>query len=132
MKLKRSRTVEEIPVASMADIAFLLIIFFMVVAIFSLKEGLSIVLPGLQAKTKVVLKEDLLTIQTNAKGEISIDGKKVMLNEVKNLVKKRFRERKKPFVLFKIHPKCRYEVVVSLLDEVRKANVYNLCLRVIE
>lgn len=132
MKLKRSKTVSEIPVASMADIAFLLIIFFMVTAIFSLKEGLSLILPGLQAETKVVLKEDLLTIRINEQGEISIDGKKVILTEIKDLIRKRLQERKRLFVLFEIHPECRYEVVVDLLDEVRRANVYNLCLRVVE
>jgi biopolymer transport protein ExbD len=42
---KKSRASGEIPTASMADIAFLLLIFFLVTTIFDEQKGLSIVLP---------------------------------------------------------------------------------------
>lgn len=46
MKLKRNDEEPEIPTASMADIAFLLIIFFMVTAVFSATKGLELKLPN--------------------------------------------------------------------------------------
>ena len=46
MKLQRKDQEPEIPTASMADIAFLLIIFFMVTAVFSATKGLELKLPN--------------------------------------------------------------------------------------
>ena len=45
MKLPRREASSEIPTSSMADIAFLLIIFFMVTAVFSATKGLEFKLP---------------------------------------------------------------------------------------
>ena len=42
---RRTRTESEIPTSSMADIAFLLIIFFMVTTVFSATKGLELTLP---------------------------------------------------------------------------------------
>ena len=46
MKLRRFSPGSEIPTSSMADIAFLLIIFFMVTAVFSATKGLAFRLPA--------------------------------------------------------------------------------------
>ena len=43
MKFKRERPSDEIPTSSMADIAFLLLIFFLVTTVFPKDKGLSIV-----------------------------------------------------------------------------------------
>ena len=45
MRIMKERPEAEIPTASMADIAFLLIIFFMVTAVFSATKGLDFALP---------------------------------------------------------------------------------------
>ena len=45
MKLRKDPPAAEIPTSSMADIAFLLIIFFMVTAVFSATKGLEFMLP---------------------------------------------------------------------------------------
>ena len=45
MKIKRNLPSSDIPTASMADIAFLLIIFFMVTSVFSATKGLDFTLP---------------------------------------------------------------------------------------
>ena len=42
---KKSKVSDEIPTASMADIAFLLLIFFLVTTVFPKDKGLAIVLP---------------------------------------------------------------------------------------
>ena len=43
---KKSKVSDEIPTSSMADIAFLLLIFFLVTTVFPKDKGLAIVLPG--------------------------------------------------------------------------------------
>ncbi|MGB9590400.1 MAG: ExbD/TolR family protein, partial [Candidatus Hydrothermia bacterium] len=60
---KREREEEaEIPTASMADIAFLLIIFFMVTTVFAREKGLKLLLPERQAQTVKLSGEKMLVI----------------------------------------------------------------------
>ena len=42
----RSRPSDDIPAASMSDIAFLLLIFFLVTTIFAVEQGIPLILPG--------------------------------------------------------------------------------------
>ena len=58
MKLDRKEAEPEIPTASMADIAFLLIIFFMVTAVFSATKGLELKLPNDEDEQKTQVEEE--------------------------------------------------------------------------
>lgn len=80
MKVGRKRKGKaEIPTASMSDIAFLLIIFFMATTKFDVKEGIKIVLPpvapeGAQQAETIQLGEDKMTrFQINADGSITLN-----------------------------------------------------------
>lgn len=65
---------EEISAASMSDIAFLLLVFFMVTAVFFVKEGLDIDLPRKKANAQKIMKEDLYDFIVTNK-EISLENK---------------------------------------------------------
>src|SRR5690606_34496876 len=61
---KKSRAGGEIPTSSMADIAFLLLIFFLVTTVFDEEKGLSVVLPEAQEEVEVSQRNILhLTVQ---------------------------------------------------------------------
>ncbi|PJZ69276.1 biopolymer transporter ExbD [Leptospira perolatii] len=62
IKLKKKKELEEISASSMSDIAFLLLVFFMVTAVFFVKEGLNIQLPRVNSKPTLVLRENLYEI----------------------------------------------------------------------
>ncbi len=62
IKLKKKQEVEEISAASMSDIAFLLLVFFMVTAVFFVKEGLNISLPKKQAEPQPFLRKNVYEI----------------------------------------------------------------------
>ena len=62
----------EIPTCSVADIAFLLIIFFMLTTVFRAEHGLRVTLPLAQS-TKKVPKKDIAHIWVSSEGAISID-----------------------------------------------------------
>ena len=73
MELRRKAgTGARIPTSSMADIAFLLIVFFMVTTIFKLEQGLAITLPRSTAGEKIP-KENVAHIWIDRTGIISID-----------------------------------------------------------
>ena len=68
---KKSRATSDIPMAGMADVAFLLLIFFLVTTIFDEEKGLSIVLPERGVETEVSQKNILhLTVQPNGIVEV--------------------------------------------------------------
>jgi biopolymer transport protein ExbD len=64
-----------IPMASMADIAFLLIIFFLLTSTFARDRGLNINLP--RAATTEQLPKKAVTVQIARDGEIQINGEMV-------------------------------------------------------
>jgi biopolymer transport protein ExbD len=62
IKLRKKRDPEEISAASMSDIAFLLLVFFMVTAVFFVKEGLNISLPRKNSPPVPFLRKDVYEI----------------------------------------------------------------------
>ena len=62
IKLKKKQELEEISAASMSDIAFLLLVFFMVTAVFFVKEGLNIALPRKQSEPQPFLRKNVYEI----------------------------------------------------------------------
>lgn len=77
--------------SSMADIAFLLLIFFLVSTRIATEKGLPRSLPAKQeqkVQPTPALDRDVLRIQINAENKILLEGdKNGMLSEIKNLVK---------------------------------------------
>ena len=64
MILKRKRKVDEVNSSSMADIAFLLLIFFLVTTTISMDKGINIILPA-DGSEKEVDKNNLVNIAMN-------------------------------------------------------------------
>ncbi len=75
MRFKRDSVSEEIPTASMADIAFLLIIYFMVTTTFAATRGLDFSLPQDDEDTPLVDKEESVLIEIQPGGALLVDGK---------------------------------------------------------
>jgi biopolymer transport protein ExbD len=94
ISLKKKTQIEEVSAASMSDIAFLLLVFFMVTAVFFVKEGLNVQLPRKQASpTKVerahvfeiVLTGDKVTISNQAIGRKEYSSPKEFRNELNKM-----------------------------------------------
>ncbi len=59
MSLRRRSQIEEISAASMSDLAFLLLVFFMVASVFYVKEGLLTTLPKKDSQPKIELRKNV-------------------------------------------------------------------------
>ncbi|MDD4308896.1 MAG: biopolymer transporter ExbD, partial [Candidatus Cloacimonetes bacterium] len=82
MKIGRKRKGKaEIPTASTADIAFLLIIFFMATTKFDVKEGIKIVLPQASEKQETPIQSLTLTEKEMTRFQITADGQLVVNKE---------------------------------------------------
>ena len=120
MMLKRKRKVDEVNSSSMADIAFLLLIFFLVTTTISMDKGINIILPAEGSEVKVD-KNNIVNIAMNDKGQILIDNEPKLLIDVKRIVEKKIRDN--PDFIFSVstHERTKYQDYISLLDELKKA-----------
>ncbi len=70
---KKTRVDTEIPASSMADLAFLLLIFFMVSTVFKTEQGLKIILPEAEMTVKIQKRRDVRHVWVNRAGTINVD-----------------------------------------------------------
>lgn len=63
VKLRKKTSLEEISAASMSDLAFLLLVFFMVASVFYVKEGILANLPKKDSNPQMVEKENVVTVK---------------------------------------------------------------------
>tara|TARA_B100001123_G_C15255477_1_gene1004504 strand:- start:1166 stop:1558 length:393 start_codon:yes stop_codon:yes gene_type:complete len=120
MILKRKRKVDEVNSSSMADIAFLLLVFFLVTTTISMDKGINIILPA-DGSEKEVDKNNLVNIAMNDQGKILVDDTPKLLSEIKLLVEKRIAANPKMIFSVSTHERTKYQDYVSLLDELKKA-----------
>lgn len=86
---KKKRALGGIPTASMSDVAFLLLIFFLSTTKFDMKYGLGLVLPAptTEETVKVKLKDDNLTkILINKDGLVQVNDTIVPLQQLQEKI----------------------------------------------
>ncbi len=115
MKLDKKEAESEIPTSSMADIAFLLIIFFMVTAVFSSTKGLDFKLPKDDDKSPPE-KEEAVFIKVNADSSILVDCRPMQPEEIlPYLEPKLMRNPEKPVILY-TDPMAPYQAMITAYD----------------
>ncbi|HSH69754.1 MAG TPA: biopolymer transporter ExbD [Deferrisomatales bacterium] len=128
MKFKRRLIPDDeaVPMSSMADIAFLLIIFFMVTSVFDVDRGLLIELPETQVRESVDRKEMVLSIA--ADGSVSADGKPIGLAGIGSYVKAGRRVNPNRTVVVRSDRRVPYGAVTDVMDELLQAGVRDVAL----
>ncbi len=123
MRMKSNRVSDEIPTSSMADIAFLLIIYFMVTTSFSATRGLDFSLPEEDDKSPVIEREDsvLIEIQPGEALQLVVDQRAMPLSEVLDYLKPKLENNPKKPVIIRPDAAARYGNMVVVLDELRQA-----------
>ena len=116
----RKRKVDEVNSSSMADIAFLLLVFFLVTTTISMDKGINIILPA-EGSNKDVNTEDIINVVLAADGSIVFDEKLKKIHEIKGLVENEIRKNKNMIFSIKTSTRADYQDYVALLDEFKKA-----------
>jgi len=114
-----------IPTSSMGDIAFLLLIFFMVTTIFKMEEGLPISLPRAESGTELE-REKLMHIWADRFSRISINDKLVRMDTIHTIVSKRFEENRSLVVAFNVDRRTKYDLVSQIMEQLKEANAVNV------
>jgi len=110
-----------IPTSSMADIAFLLIVFFMVTTIFKLEQGLPITLPRSIAGDKIP-RERIAHIWIDRQGTISIDDLVIGVYDIEPLVTAKLRENPALIISFNTDEKTPYGIMDEAMERLKLAN----------
>ncbi|MBK7046250.1 MAG: biopolymer transporter ExbD [bacterium] len=132
MRKKKKAPIGELRLDSTADVAFLLLIFFIVTTIFAAEQGLTLVLPGKQksAEDTITVKEsNIATIYVDETNHITLDRKSIEINHIKTKIEDRILGNPKLVVLLKIHPEADYGRMVACLDELRLAKATKVSLK---
>ncbi len=121
----------DIPEASMADIAFLLMIFFMVTTSFFNDKGLSIMLPGESTGSARIPKKNLCKIFINGENRMFVDdNENANVANIGEYVKARMKANDKLVVVIKTDENASYDRMISMFDEMKKIEMRKVSLQV--
>jgi len=112
----------EIPTSSMADIAFLLLIFFLVTTTIDTDKGLGIVLPPPGDIEIEIRKENILNCLINSQGKVLLDEEPINVAQIHRVVGQKMRENDKLIISVKAHPKTAYNDYVRVIDQLKMAD----------
>ena len=122
MKLRRQkRTLLEETCAS-SDIAFLLIIYFLVIAGFNINQGFLMNLP-LRDSTRFVLSDDLMRFELNDKGAILYGGRPLDMEEAEREIRRAVAWHPNLAVVLSIDPAAPWQQVVLFVELAQKLQV---------
>ena len=117
----------EIPTASQADLAFLLLLFFLVSTVIDVDTGIGLSLPEPVEETEIVpvSKERMAALLVNENGDVLLDGAPISIFQIKNQLKPRISSKielpanKKLIVSVKTDRKTNYNIYIQTLDQVK-------------
>lgn len=128
--LDRNRDEEvSIPTASLADIVFLLLVFFLVSTSMNPNKGVGLTLPPKGEQVKIN-PDNVLSIFVNKEGKILIEDKEMELSQVEGKVKKELSKNEKLIISLLTHKQASYKTMVDVLDEVKQADAERISLAV--
>ena len=119
---KKSKVSTEIPTASMPDIVFMLLLFFMVTTVFRQVTGLPVNLPVAKKIEKLEAKKNVASIYANVQGEISIDDQLVEVPHIRRIMYKKRTEIPKLRVTLKFDKGVNMGLVTDIQEELREAD----------
>ena len=122
---KKRRDLQEINSSSMADIAFLLLVFFLVTTTISMDKGISLVLPS-EGNEIEVNKSNIVNILVNEIGKILLDDKPTRLKDIKGIAERRITQNDKVIFSVQTHPRTKYQVYIQVLDQLKSAKAQKI------
>jgi len=128
---KRKKGEVEIPNSSMSDIAFLLLIFFLVSTVIDVDTGVGLTLPEYipieEQELVPISKERLANLLINEQGDVLLNKEIIAIPQIKDNLKARIESKinlpknKKLIVSVKTDRKTNYNLYIQALDQVKGA-----------
>ena len=121
MARKRRFKGGNIPTSSMADIAFLLLIFFLVTTTIDMDKGLGMVLPA-EGEEIEISKKNILNCLINSTGNVLLGGEGLEIRDLSKVIRQRLVENDKLIISVKAHKSTSYKDYIAVIDQLKRAN----------
>jgi biopolymer transport protein ExbD len=134
---RKERVSDEIPTASMADIAFLLLVFFLTTTVFNEEKGLPIVLPE-EAETQEVSAKNIIFFLVRPDGAVTVkrgesqEEQVIPYDQVEVLLRQELAQNPNLIAAIKTDPAAAYRHMINVLDEVKMAGAERISLQMLE
>jgi biopolymer transport protein ExbD len=126
MKIARRTVPAEIPTASMADVAFLLIIFFLVASFYSVTRGIQFSLPRHEEAALTAEPEAAVLIEIAAAGGLTVDNRAMPLEQLAGYLQPKLERNPTKSVILQTALDAPYQAMTDVFDELRQVGVQNL------
>jgi len=127
MKIAKKKRLEAyIPTASMSDIAFLLILFFMVTTVFRVEKGITIILPKARATERIRLRRNTTNVWVDREGRIVIEDKLVTLATFGMKIQEKLSENPDLIVILRADQNSMYKIVNQVIEKLREIGALKL------
>lgn len=135
MLSRKRKDMGGIPTASMSDVAFLLLVFFLSTTKFDIKKGLGLVLPPASEKAdkRVKLKDENITkVWIDSEGQITVISggidEQVSMNQLEAKIRKIVIGNPDMVISLKTDRKSKYKNMVIALDKLQAAGAEKISL----
>jgi len=118
---KKSKPTAGIPTASLPDIIFMLLIFFMVVTVFKEFRGLPVLTPAARTTEKLETKRNVAYLWVDKQQRISIDDKIVTLEDIEPIMAEKFSQNRRIVISMKIDRDVEMGRVTDIQEKLRDA-----------
>jgi biopolymer transport protein ExbD len=115
MKIKRRKKAKFIESCAASDLAFLLIIYFLVIAGFNINKGFIMNLPA-KDSTRLILRDDLLRFEMDSAGELTYNEGSVNITEAGTIIQTAQRDNPNIAVIITIDSQAKWQNVVSFVE----------------
>ncbi|MDA3850462.1 MAG: biopolymer transporter ExbD [Spirochaetaceae bacterium] len=132
IQIKKRRPAEDpMNSGSLTDLAFLLIIYFIVIAGFNVNKGYLLNLPE-KDKPRIVQQEELMRISLDAQGNVFYQERALSEGELEETIIQQRLSYPETTLLLTVDPDTPYQEMVNIIHSIRRLRVENFSFRMTE
>ncbi len=125
--IRRHSKTPEIPTASTADVAFLLILFFMVTTVFRATTlHLKITLPRAESTERILIRRNITHLWIDSNAKVYIDDNLTPKENVASRMLPKIAENPELVTILNIHEELDYGTVDVVLDQLKEARAFKI------
>jgi biopolymer transport protein ExbD len=118
---KKEKAKAEIPQASLPDILFILLMFFMASTVFREYRGLPIIAPAARSTEKIDTKRNISYVWVDRINEISIDDQLIAVGTISNIIGEKFQANRRLIISLKVDKEVKMGMISDIQEELREA-----------
>jgi biopolymer transport protein ExbD len=119
----------EIPLVSTADVAFLLLVFFLSTTILNVERGIVLALPGPEEHVALPAATHIADVVVGPKGEVRLGDVHVPADQLRGVIAVRLATDPGLLVRIAVDARAPYAALVTTLDQVKLAGARQVSLR---